>query len=646
MDVSKKYVAVGILCFINLINYIDRFAVAGVLPDIKDYYSLSNAQGGLLQTAFIFSYIFMVPIFGLLADRYSRKKLMAMGLLFWFIIIYLGSFIPRECGNLFIFLRAMVGIGEASYSTIAPTIIADLFYGSYRTKLLGSYFFAIPVGSTLGYVVGDFLAKTLGSWKYALRLTPLLGFISVFLMLLYLEEPPRGQFIGVKYSERNNFKVNLSFLSKFPSYIWSTLFFTFLCFTTHSLLWITPLFIQAIFKFRDVHVHQRSLTKAQSMIESNSALHDKAYNLCRQFLSGSWKDIKEDELVFHSISGGLSNSLYRCSLPSTHTPLCGEPSQVLLRMYGQLHSDDPSQNINKMTESVIFMMLSERKLGPKLYGIFPEGRLEEYIPAQALTCEQLRDPVISATIAHKLSHVHQLDVPINKEPTWLFDTIHLWLDSIHKIDVKMIKKDYQNLVKELIEFPYEEEITWLRNFLSSIESPVVFCHNDLQEGNILLPTKQTKSRLSSGSKNQLTKSLLEPNLIFIDFEYCAYNYRGHDIANHFNEWTMDYSAPEFPHFYYNPQDYPSETQRRFFVKEYIKAIDKSNLNPEIDTEDHILREAEIFTLASHFLWILWSIDHGYSSKIAFGYWEYGQLRLKNYLDKKRELIDLREKGLL
>ena len=78
----------------------------------------------------------------------------------------------------------------------------------------------------------------------------------------------------------------------------------------------------------------------------------------------------------HTHSGGLSNLLYYCSLPATHTPVTGEPSQVLLRMYGQLLD----RYDTKITDSVITMLLSERKLGPKLYGIFPGGRLEEYIP--------------------------------------------------------------------------------------------------------------------------------------------------------------------------------------------------------------------------------------------------------------------------
>lgn len=78
----------------------------------------------------------------------------------------------------------------------------------------------------------------------------------------------------------------------------------------------------------------------------------------------------------------MSNLLYYCSLPETHTPLVGEPHQVLMRMYGQIHEGSEA----KVTESVIFMMLSERKLGPKLYGIFPGGRLEEYIPVSPCSC--------------------------------------------------------------------------------------------------------------------------------------------------------------------------------------------------------------------------------------------------------------------
>ena len=81
--------------------------------------------------------------------------------------------------------------------------------------------------------------------------------------------------------------------------------------------------------------------------------------------------------MFYIYSGGLSNLLYLCQLPpelekDTH------PSQVLLRLYGQINSENAQQTI--ITESVVFTLLSESQRGPRLWGVFKGGRLEEYIP--------------------------------------------------------------------------------------------------------------------------------------------------------------------------------------------------------------------------------------------------------------------------
>lgn len=81
--------------------------------------------------------------------------------------------------------------------------------------------------------------------------------------------------------------------------------------------------------------------------------------------------------------------------------MTGEPSQVLLRMYGQLLD----KNDTKITDSVITMLLSERNLGPKLYGIFPGGRLEEYIPVsdQLYTTLLTSFPCLCRILSHSTS---------------------------------------------------------------------------------------------------------------------------------------------------------------------------------------------------------------------------------------------------
>uniref|UniRef100_A0A1A9V617 Major facilitator superfamily (MFS) profile domain-containing protein n=1 Tax=Glossina austeni TaxID=7395 RepID=A0A1A9V617_GLOAU len=144
----SQWFTVTILCFVNLINYMDRFTIAGVLEDIQKDFQIDNSYGGLLQTVFIISYMVCAPIFGYMGDRYSRRWIMAVGVVLWSATTLLGSFM-KEFGW-FITFRALVGIGEASYSTIAPTIISDLFVSGLRSKMLAVFYFAIPVGSGFG----------------------------------------------------------------------------------------------------------------------------------------------------------------------------------------------------------------------------------------------------------------------------------------------------------------------------------------------------------------------------------------------------------------------------------------------------------------------------------------------------------------
>ena len=71
-------------------------SVSGVLPDVIEYYNITNAQAGLLQTSFIFVYMIFSPLFGYLGDRYNRKWLMAIGIFLWSVITLAGSFVPAK----------------------------------------------------------------------------------------------------------------------------------------------------------------------------------------------------------------------------------------------------------------------------------------------------------------------------------------------------------------------------------------------------------------------------------------------------------------------------------------------------------------------------------------------------------------------
>ncbi|XP_063453546.1 protein spinster homolog 1 isoform X4 [Pan paniscus] len=172
---GRSALIVAVLCYINLLNYMDRFTVAGVLPDIEQFFNIGDSSSGLIQTVFISSYMVLAPVFGYLGDRYNRKYLMCGGIAFWSLVTLGSSFIPGEHFWLLLLTRGLVGVGEASYSTIAPTLIADLFVADQRSRMLSIFYFAIPVGSGLGYIAGSKVKDMAGDWHWALRIFIFIG---------------------------------------------------------------------------------------------------------------------------------------------------------------------------------------------------------------------------------------------------------------------------------------------------------------------------------------------------------------------------------------------------------------------------------------------------------------------------------------
>ncbi|KAH8252731.1 hypothetical protein KR032_001498 [Drosophila birchii] len=235
-----QWFTVGVLCFVNLINYMDRFTIAGVLSDVTKDFNIGNDSAGLLQTVFVISYMVCAPIFGYLGDRYSRPWIMAIGVGLWSTTTLLGSYM-RDFGW-FITFRALVGIGEASYSTIAPTIISDLFIHDMRSRMLALFYFAIPVGSGMGYIVGSKTAHLANNWRWALRVTPILGVVAVFLIML-IKDPERGQSEGSHDLEATTYKQDIKALIKNRSFMLSTAGFTCVAFVAGALAWWGPSFI-------------------------------------------------------------------------------------------------------------------------------------------------------------------------------------------------------------------------------------------------------------------------------------------------------------------------------------------------------------------------------------------------------------------
>jgi MFS family permease len=207
-----SYYALGVLTLVNFLNYIDRQILPSVAPLMAEDLHLSDTEIGAMEAALLLSFTVLAPLFGRLGDRYSRTKLMAGAAVLWSIATALTGFMdhsPVLPGSIHLNLplvqftlslsgvalvlclvRAAVGVGESSYSTITPSLIADYFPLHSRATALGIFQAAIPMGFALGAVIGVVLAHFFG-WRMAFMIVGVPGLITAA-FVWRLREPVRG----------------------------------------------------------------------------------------------------------------------------------------------------------------------------------------------------------------------------------------------------------------------------------------------------------------------------------------------------------------------------------------------------------------------------------------------------------------------
>jgi len=236
MSPPRARAALVLLLLINLFNYVDRQVLAAVVPSIersffggsggaKSSAALDAIQTwcrthlgfqpelaliGVLSMAFMVLYMAGAPIFGRLAERHSRWALVGIGVVCWSLASGASGLAATFLGLLL--TRCAVGVGEAAYGPVAPTILSDLYPVEVRGRILAWFYVAIPVGSALGYVLGGGVAasdigawgaRVLGihaeSWRWAVFVVVPPG-ILLGLRAFFMKDPPRGRADGVAES--------------------------------------------------------------------------------------------------------------------------------------------------------------------------------------------------------------------------------------------------------------------------------------------------------------------------------------------------------------------------------------------------------------------------------------------------------------
>jgi MFS transporter, Spinster family, sphingosine-1-phosphate transporter len=164
--------ALIVLASLNLLDYLDRYLIAALGSLVKGDLGLSDKAFGFLGTAFFLVYFLSSPVFGFLGDRWGRRRLMAAGAVLWSLATSLTFWVVSYPA--LVLSRGLVGVGEASFGTLAPAYLADLFSLRRRSLVLGVFYVALPLGSALAYLSGGFIGGHWG-WRPAFLLAGLPG---------------------------------------------------------------------------------------------------------------------------------------------------------------------------------------------------------------------------------------------------------------------------------------------------------------------------------------------------------------------------------------------------------------------------------------------------------------------------------------
>lgn len=177
-----------VLFLVNVLNFYDRQVLGAVLEPLHREFGLSDTQLATLATAFTLLYAVAGLPCGRLADKLSRKRLLAIGVSVWAALTALGG-LASSYGMLLV-TRLGVGIGEATCAPAATSWIGDLVPAGRRARAMAIFMMAVPVGGFLSFAVGGPVAQAWG-WRMALVLAAVPA-VALVPALLALQEPWRG----------------------------------------------------------------------------------------------------------------------------------------------------------------------------------------------------------------------------------------------------------------------------------------------------------------------------------------------------------------------------------------------------------------------------------------------------------------------
>ncbi len=189
-------VVVAVLFLVNFVNYMDRMVLSVVIEPIRHELGLSDVQIGLL-TGFAFAIFYGTAGLGIswLADRYNRKRIIALSLVAWSIMTAVTG-AAQSFWHLFL-ARIGVGVGESGAIPVSHSVIGDYFTPHQRSAVLAIFTSGATLGITAGLTLGGYVAEHWG-WRWSFVVAACAGLPVILLVGLVLREPVRGRADGVE----------------------------------------------------------------------------------------------------------------------------------------------------------------------------------------------------------------------------------------------------------------------------------------------------------------------------------------------------------------------------------------------------------------------------------------------------------------
>jgi choline/ethanolamine kinase len=321
-----------------------------------------------------------------------------------------------------------------------------------------------------------------------------------------------------------------------------------------------------------------------------------------KFFLKEWKKLSPEDIKVQRLQAGLCNTVYAVERRQTlSVSIDEEPSRVVIRFYGGGSTKQEPQvsDVSVEAQTLIIKEAAKLGLGPKLYGIFGGGRIEEFIPSRHLTTNDLLEkPDISAQVAIALAKFHSMDLPLPRPQYDIMDVIESRWGLFERMKEKYLTNEgvIKNQVnaRRITQHDFASDIAWLRRTFTERYNRVVLQHWDTQFSNILIREDE--------------KAAMTPVLI-IDVEMATYNFRGKDMGLLLSQTMIDFQHPCD-----KIDDFPSEEKCKEFLSVYQKAVAKLGFIPDFDDNgmdslEHLYMETLLGAIVSALCFLMYFLAH-------------------------------------